>query len=81
MFNNYRDDTMQSRMGRTTAGESIRPMTAIGGAGFQSQSTSKCFSLVILVSFDIWDLVIGICTAIEFILHHHICQQFIIKNV
>lgn len=30
---------MQSRMGRTTAGgESFRPMTAISGAGFQSQS-------------------------------------------
>lgn len=36
--NTFRDDTMQSRMGRTTAGETLRPMTAIAGAGFQSQS-------------------------------------------
>ena len=38
----FRDDGIQSRMGRTTtAGESVRPMTAISGAGFQSQSKSS----------------------------------------
>ncbi len=36
--NKFRDDTMQSRTERTTTGESVRPMTAIAGAGFQSQS-------------------------------------------
>ena len=41
-FQFFRDDTMQSRMGRTTSGgDSVRPMTAIGGAGFQSQSKAS----------------------------------------
>ena len=46
--NIFREDTTQSRMGRTISGESARPMTAVAGAGFQSQSK---FNNIILYSF------------------------------
>jgi len=46
-FHNFKDDTLQSRLGRTSVGDSVRPMTATGGAGFQSRSK---FSLTIHVA-------------------------------
>ena len=58
MSDTFKDDTMQSRMGRTTAGESVRPMTATFGAGFQSNCkiSYDCQLIHILCSSTIYSL-------------------------